>query len=267
MERWPDCVAKAPCHAHRIDFNGEVSEWLKVPLSKSGRVNSPRGFKSHPLRTCSSSNPLKTSMKNIIFDWSGVVRNTLTNQLWIVNKIFERYGVSPTGLEEFRENWTQPPALFYQKYLPAGYNEEEQVKLFQELQLDKDCPRSAPFLEVVEFILKCKENGYFLAVVSSDFPETLLPEVKEYGLESIFNEIITDVDDKLEAVQKIIKDNKLGLQETFFIGDSNHEIDVAKKTGIKSVAVTWGFTSKQKLESRNPDYIITNPKELEKVIL
>ncbi len=50
MERWPDCVAKAPCHAHRTDFNGEVSEWLKVPLSKSGRVNSPRGFKSHPLR-------------------------------------------------------------------------------------------------------------------------------------------------------------------------------------------------------------------------
>ncbi len=33
-----------------LDFNGEVSEWLKVPLSKSGRVNSPRGFDSHPLR-------------------------------------------------------------------------------------------------------------------------------------------------------------------------------------------------------------------------
>ena len=29
---------------------GEVSEWLKVPLSKSGVVNSHRGFESHPLR-------------------------------------------------------------------------------------------------------------------------------------------------------------------------------------------------------------------------
>jgi hypothetical protein len=27
-----------------------VSEWLKVPLSKSGVVNSHRGFESHPLR-------------------------------------------------------------------------------------------------------------------------------------------------------------------------------------------------------------------------
>ncbi len=30
--------------------NGEVSEWLMVPLSKSGEVLSLRGFESHPLR-------------------------------------------------------------------------------------------------------------------------------------------------------------------------------------------------------------------------
>jgi hypothetical protein len=29
---------------------GEVSEWFKVPLSKSGVVLSHRGFESHPLR-------------------------------------------------------------------------------------------------------------------------------------------------------------------------------------------------------------------------
>jgi phosphoglycolate phosphatase len=205
-------------------------------------------------------------MKNIIFDWSGVVRDTVTGQLWIVNKIFEKYNVSKIGIEELRENWKQPPALFYQKYLPEGYSEEERIKFFSEIQLDKDCPKSAPFLEVVKLIHKCKESGYFLAVVSSDFPETLLPEVKEYGLENIFNEVVTDADDKLEAVQRIIKENDLDPQHTFFVGDSNHEIDVAKKAGIRSVAVTWGFTSERKLRSRNPDYVTYDPHELESVI-
>jgi phosphoglycolate phosphatase len=205
-------------------------------------------------------------MKNIIFDWSGVVRDTVMGQLWIVNKIFEKYNVSKISLEEFRENWKQPPALFYQKYLPEGYSEEERVKFFSVIQLDKECPKAGPFLEVVELIRKCKEHGYFLAVVSSDFPETLLPEVKEYGLENIFNEIVTDADDKLEAVQRIIKENDLDPQNTFFVGDSNHEIDVAKKAGIRSIAVTWGFTSEQKLGSRNPDYVAHNPHELESVI-
>ncbi|OHA17740.1 MAG: hypothetical protein A2664_03965 [Candidatus Taylorbacteria bacterium RIFCSPHIGHO2_01_FULL_46_22b] len=206
-------------------------------------------------------------MKNIIFDWSGVVRDTLTCQLWIVNRIFKRYGVTEITLEEFREDWRQPPALFYQKYLPEGYNEEERSKLFQELQLDKDCPKVAVFSEVVKLIHKSKDKGYFLSVVSSDFPETLLPEVKEYGLENIFSEIITDANDKLEPVQKIIKEYNLNLQDTFFVGDSNHEIDVAKKVGIKSIAVTWGFTSKLKLRAGNPDYIVDNVQELENVIL
>ncbi len=206
-------------------------------------------------------------MKNIIFDWSGVVRDTVTNQMWIVNHIFKKYEVGEISTEEFRENWTQPPALFYQKYLPEGYDEAERSKLFQKLQLDKDCPKATSFPEVVQLIHKCKEKGYFLAVVSSDFPETLLPEVKQYGLENVFREIITDANDKLPPTQKIIKENNLNLEDTFFVGDSNHEVDVAKETGIKSVVVTWGFTSESKLRARNPDYMAHNAKELEGVIL
>lgn len=187
--------------------------------------------------------------------------------MWIVNRIFKEYGVKEISTEEFRENWKQPPALFYQEYLPEGYKEAERLKLFQELQLDKDCPKAAQFSEVVKLIHKCKEKGYFLAVVSSDFPETLLPEVKEYGLQNIFKEIITDADDKLEPVQQIIRENNLDIVNTFFVGDSNHEIDVARKTGIKSIAVTWGFTSENKLKARNSDYLVHNAQELESVIL
>lgn len=201
-------------------------------------------------------------MKSIIFDWSGVVRDTVSGQHWIVNKIFEKYNVNKISLEEFKENWEQPSALFYQKYLPEGYDEKARTKLFQELQLDKDCPKATSFPEVVKLMHRCKKNGYFLLVVSSDFPETLLPEVKEYGLENVFDEIVTDVDDKSEATHRIVKENNLDPQNTFFVGDSNHEIDVAKKVGIKSIAVTWGFTSEKKLKSRNPDYIVNDVNEL-----
>jgi phosphoglycolate phosphatase len=70
----------------------------------------------------------------------------------------------------------------------------------------------------------------------------------------------------LEPVESLIKENNLNLGDTFFVGDSNHEIDVAKKVGIKSIAVTWGFTSEQKLRLRNPDYIVGNVEELERII-
>lgn len=206
-------------------------------------------------------------MKNIIFDWSGVVRDTVTNQMWIVNNIFKKYGVDEILVEEFRENWTQPPINFYQRYLPEGHSEEERAKLFRELQLDKECPEASQFTEVVKFIHKCKQKNYFLAVVSSDFPETLLPEVKDYGLENIFNKIVTGADDKLEDTQRIIEENNLDLTQTYFIGDSNHEIDVSRKVGIKSIAVTWGFTDKSKLMTHNPDYVVDSVQGLEDILL
>lgn len=111
-------------------------------------------------------------MKNIIFDWSGVVRETVSSQLWIVNKIFERYGVASISLEEFRENWEQPYVLFYQKYLPQGYSEEERAKIYKEVAFDKDCPKSYGIPEMLELIKQLKSNGSFLAIVSSDLPET-----------------------------------------------------------------------------------------------
>jgi phosphoglycolate phosphatase len=204
--------------------------------------------------------------KSIIFDWSGVVRDTAPSQVWIVNRIFKKYGVGEITLDEFRENWEQPYTSFYKKYLPEGYVEEERVKLYRETLFDKDCPKSFIFTGMAEVLRKCKENGFFLAIVSSDLPETLLAEIKEWGLENIFTEIAANMDNKLESVQKIIEKHNLNLSDTFFVGDSNHEVDVAKEVGIKSIAVTWGFTSERKLRAQKPDYVAHNVAELENII-
>lgn len=205
-------------------------------------------------------------MKNIIFDWSGVVKDTVTAQLWIINKIFEKYDVEPITMEEFRENWQQPYIEFYKKYLKDKFTAEGQEEAYKEFVFHKDCPKTTLFPEMVELIKTCKEKGYFLFVVSADLADTLLPEIKEFDLENIFDEIYTDTDNKLEAVEKIIKENNLKLEETFFIGDSNHETEVSKETGIKNIAVTWGFTSESNLKKGEPDYLANNPKELEDII-
>lgn len=206
-------------------------------------------------------------MKNIIFDWSGVIKDAVLNQLWITNYIFQKFGVGAITLEQLRNDWEQPFILFYEKYLPKNFDHNDQSMGYREAIYHKDCPKCTSFPQIVELIKKLKNSGVFLTVVSSDLTEMLLPELKEYNLLNIFETVVTDVHDKFDAVEKIIKKNNLTRENTFFIGDSNHEIDVAKKAGIKSIAVTWGFTSEQKLKSKNPDYIVRNVEELESIIL
>lgn len=205
-------------------------------------------------------------MTSVIFDWSGVVKDAVHAQLWILNRMLERCGLPPIALGELQENWEQPYMLFYRKYLPDSFDVTEQATAYRELLFRDDCPRSSAYPGMVDLVRRLNKEGSFLAVVSSDLAESLGAEMKEYGLEGVFDEIVTDVPDKLDAVRAIVEKNGLSPDETFFVGDSNHEIDVAHKTGIRSVATTWGFTSETKLLAYQPDVIVHNALELEEAI-
>jgi phosphoglycolate phosphatase-like HAD superfamily hydrolase len=203
---------------------------------------------------------------NIIFDWSGVVKDVLENQLWTVNRMFTKLGIGEISKEELIENWEQPHMLFYNKYLP-DLTEEEQGRFYRESIFSKDCPISEPYPGVVELIKKLKEDGNFLAIISADLEETIIPEIKRYGLENVFDDIFFHIHDKTKVARDLIDKRKLNTEETFFIGDTNQEIEAGRENGIKTIAVTWGICTEKNLKLKNPDFIVHNVEELSKLIL
>lgn len=204
--------------------------------------------------------------KNVIFDWSGVVKDALECHLWLVNKIFKKFGAKEISLEELKENWEQPHMGFYNKYLP-NLTEAEEVVVYKEGILSEECPKSKIFPGICKFIERLKEKDFFLGIISSDLPDTILAEIKNYGLENVFDDVIFLSGDKAISLESMIEKFKLNPEETCFIGDSNHEIIAGKATGAKTIAVTWGFNTEEYLKSKNPDYLVHNIKELEKILL
>jgi phosphoglycolate phosphatase len=204
--------------------------------------------------------------KNIIFDWSGVIKDSVNGQFWLVNKILQKFEVGKLSYEEFKDNWEQPYMRFYNKYIP-NISHDEQHKVYMELTNDKSYPAALDYPGIISLILELKRKKKFLAVLSSDSPNTILPEIKKFGLENIFDDMIIHIHDKTEGMKKIIQNNNLISNETVIIGDSNHEIEIAKAVGAKSIAVTWGFCSEKRLVATGPDYLVHNIKELEEVLL
>jgi phosphoglycolate phosphatase len=204
--------------------------------------------------------------KSIIFDWSGVIKDCFEAHVWSVGKMMEAFGGCQISSEELKNNWQQPYMDFWHKYFP-DLTFERQRETYRETITRADCPKSLAYPGIVDLIKKLKKRGVFIAIVSSDLPKTLIPEMKEYDLENIFDEIITDVPDKTEGVEKVLNKNNFSKNETVFIGDSNHEIEVGKQAGIKTIAVTWGFTSEERLKSSGPDYLVHNIIELENILL
>jgi len=91
--------------------------------------------------------------------------------------------------------------------------------------------------------------------------------MKEYGLENIFENVDTNVHDKTKAVSDLIEKGKLEKSSTYFIGDTNHEIEVSKALGIKSIAVTWGTCTEKNLRLETPDFVVHDVKELEEILI
>jgi len=203
-------------------------------------------------------------IKNIIFDWYGVVNDSVESHLCVVNKIFGWCGVKEISLEEMKENWTQPYMDFYNKYIPELTHEEEEI-LYRRATLE--CPKAKPYPGIVDLLKDFKQKGIKMVVLSDNFEEVIYSEIKSFGLNDIFTDVIAHVYNKAEGIQKLINNHNFQKEETVFIGDSNHEIEEGKNAGILTGAVTWGNCTKEKLASLKPDFLINNLEELKSAVL
>ncbi len=202
--------------------------------------------------------------QNIIFDWSGVINDNAYSTYQTHMDIFKSFNAKELSFEEFKKEWTFPYMKFYEKFLPNITREQETERYLKAIQ-KFDQNKSYPGIS--NLIQKLFTNKIKMFVVSSDYPETLLKQIKVFGLEGIFTEIFHSLHDKKEASRSIINKYNLKTENTIIIGDTNHEIEVGKEIGIKTCAVTWGIIAEENLKKFNPDFIVNNLNELENILL
>ena len=115
-------------------------------------------------------------------------------------------------------------------------------------------------------------NGLIKCIISNktqEFVDLLLAGLK---ILDQFDEVIggqsgfkykPDPESILYLLNKYDMDSKYAM----IIGDSINDIIAGKNAGIKTCAVSYGFSAKVELESANPDIIIDDPRELCKIII
>jgi phosphoglycolate phosphatase len=63
-----------------------------------------------------------------------------------------------------------------------------------------------------------------------------------------------------------LKQQNLRLEQAIYVGDEIRDIEAAKRSNIKVIAVSWGFNSKEILAQHEPDFLIDEPKQLKEAI-
>lgn len=209
--------------------------------------------------------------KLLIFDLDGTIADTIDTIRDAVNMCMEHFGFPLLDTARVRKNVGNGVRVLIEGCAPE-YLVKDAERFENVLEYFRECykvthDRIDGCYEGLEAVIyELHARGYTLAVLSNK-PDPLVKSIiKKLFPDGVF-EIAqgqTELPRKPDpTVPRMIAD-KLGFEtdETFYIGDSEVDVLTAKNAEMHSVAVSWGFRSREVLTDAAPERIIDAPSQL-----
>lgn len=199
--------------------------------------------------------------KLFIFDFDGVVVDSLELYEHSVKLCMEKIGSHPIESHEafldlFEEN-------FYQGIVNRGIDLEEFMRVSASVVPTLNYDLIIPFQDMIPVLIELKK-AHRLVIVSSNSSPNVRRILAKFGLDIYFDEILGyDFHfSKTDKISHAMGMFNIGKERTYYIGDTTGDIREAKTAGVRTVAVTWGWHPRERLEKTAPDYLIDSPEKL-----
>ena len=200
--------------------------------------------------------------KVIIFDFDGTLADTIDILLSITNRLSAEFGFKSATKEELAQlsNLNSWQILQY-----SGISIFKFPLLIRRLkaELHSEVRHIQLFPGIKEVLLELKKRGFQLGIITSNSRENVLGALEKNGLQDTFTFIYSgSTFGKHKVINKWLRIENIHTEKVVYVGDEIRDINAAKKTGIKVIAVGWGFNSQEALAAQNPDFLIERPQEL-----
>ena len=204
----------------------------------------------------------------IIFDFDGVIVDSLESIIEISRKLIDRYDHQKKIPKE------KAIALVRNKKLQEIFKKLgiSSIKIFFGLrkirsELNKEIEYLKPIKGIKRVLNEIKKDGSKLGILTSNSKKNVNRFLRKNDLE-LFNFIYSEASffNKHKVIDHLLDKQKLKREEVVFIGDETRDVEAAKKEKIKIIAVSWGYNSKKLLAKEKPDFLVDKPSEIIKVL-
>ena len=205
----------------------------------------------------------------VLFDWDGVLLDSLGAAFNVYNKIFARAGTRMLTRDEYLElqspNWYE----FYVKVgLPPSLWKEvdhEWLRLYEE-----ENPRLHP--DALRCLSVLEKAGLKLALVSNGSRSRVEKELARFSLGGFFEVVLFgEKKEELKPSPVMIQSalGAMGMQprDVVYVGDSPADIQAAKNARVSSVAIARGPIQAQRLSREGPDRMFGDLDEMTTFLL
>lgn len=211
--------------------------------------------------------------QSILFDLDGTLTDAAPG---ITNSV--KYALSKFGIDETDDNklrkFLEPPLIssFMEFYGFSKEKAQKAVEYYREYFVPHGIFENEVYSGIPKLLQKLKADGKTLIIATSK-PETFAVQIAEhFEIDSYFDLIAgSNLDNTRSKKAQVIEYalETLGILDrahAVMIGDREHDIKGAKKTGLRSIGVLYGYASPGELENAGADFTANSPEELYTII-
>ena len=211
--------------------------------------------------------------KCIIFDFDGTLADTHTGIVKTFQETIRQMGLPVPSVERV----TSTIGLELKDGLKAGVDgmtEEQAVRaceIYRRIFPEIAIPCITAFPGVPEFVKNLKDKGFRLAIATSRSHHSLDDLAERIGIKDCF-EGLYGAEDVVrhkpapDLVLHILNELRLKAEEVLVVGDATYDLLMGKGAGCEVCGVTWGNQTREKLQTAEPEYIVSTLTELSNVI-
>lgn len=203
-------------------------------------------------------------IKSLVFDFDGTIADSLQVVIEIYNTILApAYNIRPVQRNEeeiFRA--TDPRSLLRDNKISIFRLPVMVLRAHKEI--GKKISEIKPITNIIELLNTLRKSSLTLGVCTSNSRKNVLAFLEEHKMLDLFDFIYSGkhLFGKDKLIRKLLKEHKLNKDETLFVGDEIRDVEAAHKAGLKVIAVTWGYNTRDALKLAGPDFVAESPEEI-----
>ena len=207
--------------------------------------------------------------KAVLYDMDGTVLDTLADLTDAVNVSLRRFGLPEQPAMHVRDVLGNGARRLIMGCLPENTDEgtADAVLEFYKPYYDAHCrEKTAPYPGITELMQRLRDAGVKQAVVSNK-PDGAVKELAELFFGGLIESAVGESEtvrlkpcpDAVLAAAKLMGVSK---DECVYVGDSEVDIETARRAGMDCISVAWGFRDEDMLHAEGAACIVHSAEEL-----